>query len=51
MDYTYTKGPKLIMTLNWVEAGGGGEEGEVKGKLVLNIGVNMAKNYKYKMCP
>ena len=37
------------MTLNWVEAGGGGEEGEVKVELVLNIGVNIVKNDKYKM--
>ena len=41
MDYTYTKGPKLIMTLNCMEAGGGGEEGEVKVKLVLNNGSNL----------
>ena len=43
MDYTYTKGPKLVMTLNCTEAGGGGEELEMKGKLVLNIGVNIVK--------
>ena len=43
MNYTYTKGPKLVMTLNCTEAGGGGEEGEVKVELVLNIRVNIVK--------
>ena len=39
------KCPKLVMTLNCTEAGGGGEEGEVKVELVLNIRVNMVEKW------